>query len=125
MTSQVITFGSTEELLPEPSDGGRDQKLPTHGPGAGRWFMGSGTLPVGQLSTSVLAGLQALGRVLLRPSWSQSLEPPNQLSEVGGWECWGAGIWDSFQHLWRRDLWTWEGTDSEWGGTSFEGWALW
>lgn len=75
MTSQVITFGSTEEPLPEPSDGRRDQKLPTHGPGAGRWFMGSGTLPVGQLSTSALAGLQALGRVLLRPSWSQSLVP--------------------------------------------------
>lgn len=64
------------------------------------------------------------GRVLLRPSWSQSVEPPNQLNEVGGWECWGAKIWDSFQHLWRRELWTWEGTDPEWGGISFEGWAL-
>lgn len=52
-----------------------------------------------------LAGLQALGRVLLRPSWSPSLDPRNQLSSAGGWEggVLGPGTWDSVQHSWRRE----------------------
>lgn len=118
MTSGVIIFGSSKEPLPERSEGGRGEKVPTHGPGEGRCFCGvwhtASRTAVNFLLREPLRPAYRPWEGATQPSWCQSLEPPPQISAAGGWEGWGARTWEfpTFAEVRALDL----EEDSPWVG---------